>query len=159
MKKRIRRSSKKAKKKSSLQKLRQKVKRDMGGRVKGLVHNPPGEIKMSNALEDVIDPFVEEIETLEAMKNLVGIGAMAWNFALRPAGELKDELPKLIKQFAVDFGDSEMLTDVIHQLIERKQKLFPNVDRYIVSFEVEDVGDGWHLSVASTLSPTNEEDA
>jgi hypothetical protein len=155
MKKRIKRSTKKAKKKRSFQKLRQKVKRDMGNKVKGVVHNPPGEIKMSNALEDVIEPFVQEVETLDAMKNLVSIGAIAWNLALLPPEETKKELPKLIKGLTMDFGDSEMLIDVINQLIERKRKMFPNVDRYIVNFEVEDVGDGWHLSVASTLSTKN----
>ncbi|MCP4415829.1 MAG: hypothetical protein GY805_04355 [Chloroflexi bacterium] len=159
MKKRIRRSTKKAKRKSSLQKLKRKVKRDMGDKVRGVLYNPPGEIKMSDALEEVIAPFVEDVDTLEAMKNLVSLGALAWNFALQPAQEIKDELPKLVKGLTVEFEDSGMLIKVINQLIERKRKLFPDVDRYIVSYEVEDTGDGWHLSVASTLSPENEADA
>lgn len=159
MKKRTRRTTKKAKQKSSLQKLKRKVTRDMGQNFKGVQYNPPGEIKMSDALEDVIEPFVADAGTKEAMTKLVGLGAMAWNFTLMPPVEQKKGVQELAESMSAEPEDYEMLIQIVNQLMQRKRKLFPDVDRFIVNYTVEDVGDGWHLSVASTMSPEKGTDA
>jgi len=153
MKKRIKPKKQKANSKRAFRKLEKKVKRDMGDAYGGVVYNAPGEIKMSDALEEVIAPFVEDADTLVAMKNLVGMGAMVWNIALMPPDEQTEQIKKLIKTMGTEPEDAEILYKMIHEMIKRKQALYPAVHRFIVSTEVEDVGDGWHISVASTLSP------
>lgn len=153
MKKRIKRTAKKDKQKRAFKKLEQNVKRDMGEAFEGVVYNAPGEIKMSDALEEIVAPFVGDADTLPTMKNLVGIGAMAWNITLISPDEQEEEIQKLIKTMGPEPEDAELLYTMIHEMMQRKQTLYPEVHRFIVSFEVEDVGDGWHISVASTLSP------
>ncbi|MAT95713.1 MAG: hypothetical protein CL608_00985 [Anaerolineaceae bacterium] len=125
----------------------------MGKSFEGVVYNAPSEIKMSDALEEVIAPFVNDADTLVAMKNLVGIGAMVWNITLMPPNEQKEQIQKLIKTMRSEPEDAELLYKMIGEMMQRKQALYPEVHRFIVGFEVEDVGDGWHISVASTLSP------
>jgi hypothetical protein len=52
--------------------------------------------------------------------------------------------------------DAEVMYRMIGEMMQRKQTLYPDVHRFIVSFEVEDVRDGWYISVASTLSPEEQ---
>lgn len=129
------------------------MKRNMGKAFEGIVYNAPGQVKMSDALEEVIAPFVGDADTLVAMKNLVGMGSMVWNITLMPPDEQKEQIQKLIKIMESEPEETEILYGMIHEMMQRKQTLYPDVNRYIVSFEVEDIGDGWHISVASTIEP------
>lgn len=153
MKKRIKRTAKKTKRKNAFKKLEQKVKRDLGNQVEGVVYNAPGEIKMSDALEEVITPFMDEVETLDAMKKLVGLGTMAWNIALMTPDEQNKNIQTLVERLSHEPEHAEILSTTIHKMIQRKQILYPDVKRVIMSFEIEDTRDGWYISVASTLSP------
>ncbi|MCB8921026.1 MAG: hypothetical protein H6662_05525 [Ardenticatenaceae bacterium] len=38
-------------------------------------------------------------------------------------------------------------------LLERKQRHFAHIKRFIINYEVTDLGDDWHLAVASSVSP------
>ena len=153
MKKRIKPKKQKPNAKRAFKKLEQQVKQNMGKAFGGVVYNAPGEIKMSDALEGIIAPFVDDADTLVAMKNLVGMGAMVWNITLVPLDEQEEQIQKLIKTMGPEPENAEILYRMIHEMMQRKQALYPEVYRFIVRFEVEDVGDGWHISVASTLSP------
>ena len=152
MKKRIKPKKQKADSKRAFKKLEQNVKRNLGKAFAGIEYNMPGQIKMSDALEEVIAPFVNDVNTVVAMRNLVGLGAMAWNITLMPPPEQKEQIQKLIMTMGSDPADIEMLYKMIHEMLQRKQALYPDVNRTIVSFEVEDIGEGWHLSIASTTS-------
>jgi hypothetical protein len=96
---------------------------------------------------------MDDADTLVAMKNLVGMGAMVWNITLMPPNKQKEQIQKLLKTMKPEPEDAELLYRMIGDMMQRKQALYPEVHRFIVSFEVEDTGDGWHLSVASTVSP------
>jgi hypothetical protein len=43
------------------------------------------------------------------------------------------------------------LKEIVGALIARKQSLFPDNTRKIISFELTDAGSSFHLTVASTL--------
>lgn len=156
MKKRIKPKKQNPNTKRAFKKLEEKTKRSMGKAFRGAVYDAPGEIKMSEALENLIEPYTEEVGTIEAMRKLVALGGLAWNLALLPSEVVAKELPKLIKGMAVEPGNAQMLIEVIQKMIERKLLLYPDVNRYIVNSQVEDLGDGWHISVASTFSSPNQ---
>ena len=113
-----------------------------------LVLNPPGEIKMSDALGQVLEPYAEDIETLEAYRMLVTIGAMAWNNTLLPP---EGQAAGFAASDKLDVKDKNTMKELILILMKRKLDLFPDVRRFIISYEVSDLGNEWHLSVASTL--------
>ena len=156
MKKRIKPKKQKANSKRAFKKLEQNIKRNMGSSFGGIIHNAPGQIKMSDALEEIIAPFADDADTIVAMKNLVGLGAMAWNITLMPPQEQIEQIQTLVQTMGSEAEDIDMLYKMIHEMMQRKQALYPDVNRTIVNFEVEDIGDGWHLSVASTLPPNQQ---
>lgn len=156
MKKRIKPKKQKANSKRAFKKLEQNIKRNMGKSFGGIIHNAPGQIKMSDALEEIIAPFANDADTVVAMRNLVGIGAMAWNITLMPPPEQKEQIQQLVKTMSSEPEDIETMYKMIDKMMQRKQALYPDVNRTIVNFEVEDIGDGWHLSVASTLPPNQQ---
>jgi hypothetical protein len=45
------------------------------------------------------------------------------------------------------------MQNLINDLIGRKSEMFPDNQRYIIDFQLEDTGDQLHLSVASTMTP------
>jgi hypothetical protein len=108
--------------------------------------NPPGETKMSQVLEELIAPYLEETHTLDEFKNLVLLGRLAWNAALLPAEErdvfLKQVRNTLPRALRADIGH------LLKSLILRKFTLFPNDRRYIISIHVTDLGAQYHLAVA-----------
>ncbi len=48
---------------------------------------------------------------------------------------------------------AEMLDLMIDAMIERKKELYPLNQRLMLDFKLTEVGDGFHISVASTPSP------
>ena len=54
--------------------------------------------------------------------------------------------------FSADAGELKAgLKEIVGELIARKQSLFPDNTRKIISFELTDAGSSFHLTVASTL--------
>lgn len=111
--------------------------------------NPPGEKKMSQALEELITPYLEETGTLDEFKSLVLLGSMAWNATLLPAEE-RDVLLKHAMKTAPRALRSD-LDRLLKLLMSRKIALFPNDHRYIVSTNVTDLGDQYHIAVAYSM--------
>jgi hypothetical protein len=124
-----------------------------------LVVSPPGEVKMSEVLEDFIEPYREEAQTKEATRRLLTLATIAWNVALFPKPERQWMIDKMITDDLVE-GDQKLkaeIQDLIQELIARKNRYFSENKRMIVDFELKKVGSGYHLSVASTLSPESSE--
>lgn len=48
-------------------------------------------------------------------------------------------------------GMSEEMREIIDKMIKRKNTYFFECKRYIVDYEYKDIGDNYHLTVASTL--------
>jgi hypothetical protein len=120
-----------------------------------LVVSPPGYAKMSEVLEDFIEPYQELAQTKEATLKLLTLATIAWNVALLPKPERQGMIDKMITDALVG-GDKKLkaeIQDLIKKLIARKNRYFSEYKRMILDFELKDVGSGYHLSVASTLSP------
>jgi hypothetical protein len=124
-----------------------------------LVVSPPGEVKMSEVLEDFVEPYREEAQTKNAIIRLLTLGTIAWNTALFPKPERQGMIDKMITDDLVE-GDKKLkaeIQDLIEELIARKNRYFSEHKRMIVDFELKDEGSGYHLSVASTLLPKSSD--
>jgi hypothetical protein len=121
------------------------------------VVEPKGEIRMSEVLEAFVEPFLEMAETEEAFHRLLTVASAAWNISLVPKGEQKTLVDKMVdSQSEASRRDKRELRSILYDLIERKRAMFPDIQRAIVDYHLEDTGDGFHLSVASTLLPSGQ---
>lgn len=110
--------------------------------------------KLSDAIHKLLKPYQHEADTYDSYYSLVGFACVAWNSALieepKRSEMLDDFLKKTLKRAAPREAREEM-RNFIHELIQRKIKLFPKDTRFIASYELEDQGDDFYLSVASVM--------
>lgn len=117
------------------------------------LHNEPGLLKMSEALEKLVASYVHEARTEQEYDALIGLGAMAWNMTMMPPETRKNAIKDAIAMFGQDPENIQFLSERLNVLMQRKEKLFPDEDRVIVSYAIEDLGNQWHLKVMSKVVP------
>ncbi|MEM9483445.1 MAG: hypothetical protein AAGA83_07105 [Cyanobacteria bacterium P01_F01_bin.116] len=120
-----------------------------------IVKNPKGEVKMSDVLEEFVEPYLPETDNLEQQGMVFEMGVIAWNLAILPENKRQSALEKLFDKLTKNKNAivKRDLNNLIDEMVARKFELFPDNRRYILDFQLEDGGDQFHLSVASTLSP------
>jgi hypothetical protein len=118
-----------------------------------VVSEPAGLEKMSDALEELVEPYADLAKTGENYRKLLDLGMMAWNIALLPADERQAIIDEMIETgLASDTASARAhAREIVETLVRRKEKLFAANQRLIVSFELRDTRDGFHLTVASTI--------
>jgi hypothetical protein len=116
-----------------------------------IVYAPEQAEKMSEVLLAFIEPYKEAADTTEAMHRLITIALVAWNTALLPEAEQAGSLKQLSKSFPADTVDD--FYAIVGEMIERKNRLFADYTRSILDYELTDIGDSYHISVISTLTP------
>jgi hypothetical protein len=118
-----------------------------------LVASPPGVEKMSDVLEDFIEPYMDSVEGEDAYRKLLTLATLAWNAALLPEDRRKDMIDDVLSK-GLPLGSDELgagLRSIVEAMIERKEAHFSSNRRAIISFELQDRGEDYHLTVASTL--------
>lgn len=138
-----------------LKKLKQKVKKGpLGGQLAGVVTNPKGEVKMSEVLEDFVDPYLDMAQTRSQREKLFSIAVLAWNLAIMPKKEQQPLIDELLNRVLNEDDPlaQQDIREIVDELIERKQTFFAKNKRYIIDYQIQDTGKEFFLSVASTLS-------
>jgi hypothetical protein len=85
---------------------------------------------------------------------LFTLGSLAWNLSIMPKKSRRKELETALKKVmkGQDTESIEVTRVFIEELIERKEKLFPDNQRMIMSFDLHSAGSGrYDISVASTI--------
>jgi len=130
-----------------LQNLMQEVAADKS--VTGTVINPKGEISISDAISKIITPYRDTAPNYDAFNKLVTMACTAWNAAILPADQ-RDKMLADLSALMPDKQSREDFTEIIAELMRRKNRFYPGVNRMIVKFKVTDQGDDYHIAVAST---------
>ena len=107
-----------------------------------------------DAITQIIKPYTDDAPVFRSMQNLVTYACAAWNISISSDDEEKS-VNALFAMLPIKKKDREETLALLHALIERKRKLFPDVTRKIVDFKVTDRGDDFHIAVASTLPKEN----
>jgi hypothetical protein len=137
-----------------LKELQQKLKEGpLAEQLADMVINPKGEVKMSEVIGAFVEPYLDFTEDWSEQEKLFHLAVIAWNLSLMP----ENERPALLDEFmkvALKGNDPLVQQDareIIDEFIARKQQFFDKYKRFIVDFELEDAGNEFHISVASTL--------
>ena len=111
---------------------------------------------MSDALETLIEPFMPMMDSFMSLKLLLMLGIVAWNTAINGPEDreaLVANLRATLPPQSENLAGVEMIDLIIDALIERKKQLYPHNQRLMIDFKLTELGDGHHISVASTPSP------
>lgn len=138
----------------SLKQLQHKVKESMGEEASlNMVFNPAGEDKMSEVLQEFVDPYMETVNSISELKGWLEIAVLAWNIALMPPEKRQDILDGIFSEMAsgTDLQVLEDLRTTVNNLVDRKDRYFSSFQSSITSFDIQDKGDSYFLSVASAL--------
>lgn len=119
-----------------------------------VIFHPSGEAKMSEVLLKFIKPYVDHANTEDAYRKLMMIAILGWNAALLPKEKRQEMVNSFLEEMRIP--EANGLRSIIEMLIERKLKHFAENKRVIVNYELTDLGDDIHLSVASTFGPDEE---
>lgn len=135
-----------------IERLRQKL---ANGPLQGMpiVIEPKGQAKMSDVLERFVEPYLDSVETAEDHRKLFTLAALAWNASFLPRIEQERMIDDMMGGgLPAAVGELKTgLSEIVHALIARKQALFADNTRKIITVDVTETADGFHLSVASTL--------
>ena len=116
-----------------------------------LKQTPPGELKISEAILRVNEPLRNRYQEPHRIEAIIFITVMAWNISLFK-GEKRTELQEqMIEKLPAEFGgeDVGIFLDSLEMLIERKEKMFPGVQEYILDHKVSFSGTTFSLNVTA----------
>ena len=128
--------------------LRKRVKKTFPGHI--AANSAENDIKMSEILEQFMEPYRNFDETEDAFRKLITLSILSWNMMLFPEKDREAKLEEFLTSFPEDIRSEGR--GIIEQMMSRKERFFSNYKRTILGYELTDTGDGWHLSVASTAS-------
>lgn len=119
----------------------------------GVVIEPAGQAKMSDVLEQFVEPYLKFARTADEHRKLFNLATLAWNAALLPPGDRKKMIAEALgASFAADARQAQAdAKNILDLLIARKLAHFAANTRRIIKVEVTETPDGFHLAVASTL--------
>lgn len=118
-----------------------------------VVSNPPGELKMSEILGDFVDPYLAEGFSEGDYRGMLRIGVLAWNAALLPPDRRAGFLAGIAAQEEQSLDPAApIMTELVRDMIARKDELFAAIRRRIISFELTRTDQEYRLAVASNPS-------
>jgi hypothetical protein len=114
----------------------------------------PGGVRMSDVLDQFVEPFEEHIDDVDAYRRLLMLGVLAWNAALMPESKQQQMVDDVIHEGLREESRyvQAACKGIVNQLVERKKMYFAEYTRPIIDFMVEDTGDNYHLTVTSVLT-------
>ncbi len=108
---------------------------------------PKEDLRLSERLVDLIAPYREDGLTSQRYELLIGAAATAWNLSLLAEAERPEALRQAFRKANV--RGVEAAAELIVMLMRRKEDLFPDDRRTIVSWGVSESGGKCHVTVAS----------
>lgn len=103
--------------------------------------------KLSDALEEIFNPYLEKGMGLKERKNLARLAALAWNAMLMPDSTVRSTLERTFSELPGQTRAAaiQMITD----MAQRRRQRFPEDRRWIADTDVHALPDGsFYLVVA-----------
>jgi thermostable 8-oxoguanine DNA glycosylase len=108
--------------------------------------------KMSEVIEQFIEPYKDSATTPEDYGKLIGLAILAWNASLLEGAERQAMLDQMMNTLSANDKEArKALKEVLDEMMKRKAQYFSENKRIIVDYQLSETQKGIHLSVASTL--------
>lgn len=112
------------------------------------VSTPKQQPKVSEMLQELLSPYLEEAEDLDEIEMLFLLGMMAWNITVQPLEEQPELLRKSVNVFPPE--SQAEIKEFLQELMHAKMELFPEHKLMIVDFKVGIVKGELRVSVAAS---------
>ncbi len=104
--------------------------------------------KMSEIIIDYAEPLLEIATTDKGQEKAVILAITLWNLAILKENERQDMIDSL-NPLLLQGDDPADLNQIIDYFMERKQLLYPDVNRMILDYDCVHTTDRLHLNVVS----------
>lgn len=113
-----------------------------------------GAIKMSEVIINFADELLDMANNFKQYERALIIAIVAWNLSMVDNDKRTDAINDLLDRLMIDKDSNAAkdMLDILNWHIEKKQSLYPDINRLIMDYEIIRVDkDDFHLNVASTL--------
>lgn len=117
--------------------------------------------KMSEILLEFAEELLDSAKSDQEKEDIIMMAVVAWNIAI-VADEDTESTIDCIEDYlqSLDFKkkseEKEAVSCVLHALVEKKRIEYPDVQRFIVDFEIIETKDQFRLNVASLVAPVDK---
>jgi len=119
-----------------------------------------GETEMSAVILKLAEPWLKKFSTNpRRAESVIVVTIAAWNKALLPADAQKEAEKELLDTVFPPGASAEDLGALVQMMVqieERRKKLFPNLRKIIVNYEVDVTERGISLNVGSAPIPAGK---
>lgn len=107
-------------------------------------------LKMSDVIIHYASPLLESAEPGEDRERALIVAITLWNLAMIPESERQGVIDSTFskiygKDYPLDFDQ------ILDYFLERKQLLYPDVNRVILDYDYVQTPEGYHLNVVSNV--------
>jgi hypothetical protein len=137
----------------SMRKLGKKVKKVFGEDIQ-LLRDQPGLASMSEALEELVEPYLQINFKKNQLESMFSLGVLAWNLSIMDKKSSQEMLDEALLNGMKGLGTEaiEVSRFLVTEMIQRKKELFPDNNRMIMHFDLHPAGSGrYNISVASSM--------
>ncbi len=118
-----------------------------------------GEPKMSEVLLELADPLIDgDVSDPDLVDILVQLTIAAWNKSMLPVEHQAEVEREIIDTFESPDGDAERvdaIADALEIIEDRRRKLFPDLRRFVLNYDVQVSGNKVELNVVSESMSEN----
>jgi hypothetical protein len=117
-------------------------------------NNLPQKQKISNAISEILDTEIDKNAPLEDYRACVNTIVMAWNMTLVPP-EMQEKQLKALEAFVRLQSQADVADDIasalslVKRLMQKKEVMFPDDKRFIVSHDCQFIGGKVHITAAA----------
>lgn len=125
--------------------------------VKREIPTPEGEARMSAVMLQLAEPIIKQHgKTEEQVKWVLMLCVAGWNKSVFPADKQAIVEREFIDRFVPNDGSAEaggIVVEIMDYVSEQREKLFPDLHRVIVDYDIEISGGDLNLNGTSARAP------
>lgn len=136
--------------------LRNRVKQNLGDKCTIVQQGEFGGIKMSEVILDLADFLLDRAKTKSQQAVAIGVTCLAWNIAVLGAEKGQLFLDDYFEKMDDPVHQQDLL-DIIGIIIEKKLTYYGNISRVILDHELLGDVNNLHLNIVSTVTKASNE--